>query len=226
MKEKKQGGIIAENKGGNFKLVPEGLHKARCIQMVHIGTHNKPYQGKPRDVNEVRITWELPTQKAVFKEGEPEKPFTISATYTLSLSDKSNLRKMLESWRGKKFEEAETKMFDISVLIGKPCMLQVIHETKKGTTDKYANIQTVIKLDSKEYGECPPQVNESLVFSYNLPMEEFKSRYMKLNEKMQKLVATTKEYKEKVGNVQIAASSSTIDNQSGVPSVDDDDLPF
>jgi hypothetical protein len=57
-------------------------------------------------------------------------------------------------------------------------------------------------------------------------MEEFKSRYMKLTEKMQKLVATTKEYKEKVGNVQIAASSSTIDNQSGVPSVDDDDLPF
>jgi hypothetical protein len=225
MSEEKKGGIIAENKGGNFKLVPEGLHKARCIQMVHIGTYNKPYQGKDRSVNEVRITWELPTELNVFKEGEAPRPFTISQTYTLSLNEKANLRKMLEGWRGKKFEEGEVKAFDISVLVSKPCMLQVVHETKKGTTDKYANIQNVIKLDGAKYGECPAQVNESLTFSYQLPMEEFKTRFAKLSEKMQTLLQKTKEYKEKVGNMQIAASSSVSGSQ-GAPVGDDDDLPF
>ena len=38
---------------------------------------------------------------------------TISATYTLSLGERSNLRKMLESWRSRAFTPEELQGFDL-----------------------------------------------------------------------------------------------------------------
>jgi hypothetical protein len=71
-------------------------------------------------------------------------PRMVSKTYTLSLGERANLRKDLESWRGRIFTPEELKGFDIQNLIGANCMIQVIHKTKDGKT--FANISAILPL--------------------------------------------------------------------------------
>src|SRR4030042_5715360 len=113
-------GIYAEKKDSEFQSVTPGVYMARCFRMIEIGTINEDYQGKPKQVQKVMVSWELPTEKAVFDEAKGEEPFAVSKTYTLSLHEKSHLRHDLESWRGKGFSEDEVKRFDITKLLGKP----------------------------------------------------------------------------------------------------------
>ena len=58
---------------------------------------------------------------------EDGRPFLLTQIYTLSLHEKSNLRKDLESWRGKTFTEEELKGFDLERLINVPALVNVIH---------------------------------------------------------------------------------------------------
>jgi hypothetical protein len=118
--------------------------------------------GEEKDLHQVRVTWELPEEKAVFKEENGEQPFVLSKDYTLSLYEKANLRKDLESWRGKQFTEEELAGFDISKLIGVPCLLSVVHKTtQKGKT--FANISSVSSLAKGM--TCAKQINPSVEYS-------------------------------------------------------------
>lgn len=154
--------ILAENKGGNFEVVAAGNHLARCYSMVQIGTiHDETFDTKR---HLVRITWELPLKKKVFKPENGERPFSISKEYTLSMNEKANLRQDLESWRGKGFTENEAKAFDITKLLGKACMLNVIHkQNRKGNT--YAVISSITPIP--EGMTCPAQINPTFELSYS-----------------------------------------------------------
>lgn len=156
--------IIAENKssGGNYQPVEAGTYVARCIQMIYMGTIEEEYQGQKKEQKKVRITWELPTELKVYKPENGEQPQIMSKEFTLSMNEKGTLRKFLQSWRGKSFTEAEAKAFDISVLIGKPCMLSVIHKVSK-TGNTYADISSVSTIIKGM--TCPDQINPSLEFS-------------------------------------------------------------
>jgi hypothetical protein len=131
--------------------------------MVHIGTVEDEYQGQKRFVNKVRITWELPTEMKVFSPEKGEQPQAISREFTLSMHEKSTLRAFLTSWRGKGFSEEEAKDFDVSRLVGVPCMLSIVHEPSKTdptkVRDKISSISTVMKGVT-----MPPQVNPSFLF--------------------------------------------------------------
>ncbi len=124
--------IIAESKGngGNFTPMSAGTYVARCYSMVHIGTIEDSFQGEKKVLNKVRLSFEFPTETKVFKEEEGEKPYILSKEFTLSMHEKATLRKMLESWRGKAFTDEEAKSFDITKLLGKPCMISVVHKAK------------------------------------------------------------------------------------------------
>jgi hypothetical protein len=159
--------IIATNEGGgNFKKVDAGNYAARCYSMIHIGSLEEEFQGVKKLCNKVRITWELPTELAVFKEENGEQPFSVSKEFTLSMHEKATLRKFLESWRGKGFTEEEAKRFDVSKLIGAPCMLNIIHkESKTGKT--YADISSVSTMPKGL--QCPEQINKTIMFSIAQP---------------------------------------------------------
>ena len=58
------------------------------------------------------------------------KPFLISRRYSLSLHEKSSLRRDLESWRGRAFTQEELRGFDLEVLIGVGCLVSVVHEQR------------------------------------------------------------------------------------------------
>ena len=176
--------INATNEGGSYTPVDAGTYAARCYSMVHIGTIEEDYMGETKMLNKVRISWELPTELKVFDEAKGEQPSSISKEFTLSMNEKSNLRKFLESWRGKGFTEDEAKRFDITTLLGKPCMVSVIHKTsKKGKT--YADISGVTTVPKGL--AVPEQINKNFEFSYEpFDQDKFDSLPQFLKDKITK----------------------------------------
>ena len=157
--------IIATNTAQHRELIPAGNYIARCYQMIHIGTIQELIMGEVKTLNKVRIGWELPEERRVFKAENGEQPFVISKEFTLSMHEKSNLRKTLASWRGKDFTEEETKSFDITKLLGVPCMLNIIHKQGKRDPSKtYEEIAGVTPLPKSV--KCPAQENKNLLLHY------------------------------------------------------------
>ena len=159
--------ITATNSGSHkdFEPIEAGTYAARCISMIEIGTITEQFQGEEKRMRKVRITWELPTEQKVFKEENGEQPYVVSKEFTLSMHEKATLRKYLQDWRGQAFTEAEAKAFDISVLLGKPCMLSVTHKVSEKNGKTYAEIAGVSKL--MKGLECPPQINPTTELSYD-----------------------------------------------------------
>jgi hypothetical protein len=155
--------IIAENNGQKRELIPQGNYVARCYQMIEIGTVDEEFEGVAKKSRKVRLGWELPTEQRVFKEENGEQPSVISGEYTISMHEKSKLRAFLQSWRGVAFSEDEAKAFDITKLIGVPCMLNIIHKTNPNGT--FTNIASVSPMPKGLV--CPPQINPSFILSYD-----------------------------------------------------------
>ena len=141
--------IIAKSSGSNYpkQVTPAGSHVARCYGMIEVGTEESEYKGEKKVGYKVIVDFELPLETAIFREGEAEKPFVISKEYNLSFHEKATLRKDLEAWRGAPFTEAEAESFDITRLVGKPCMLNITHKKSADGTKTYANITGSSRAD-------------------------------------------------------------------------------
>lgn len=163
--------LIAKDKaGGDFELIPAQMHHAVLYGLYDIGTQpsNNP-QYRPK--HQVVFTWEIPDVRCeIERNGQKVNlPRAISRTMTLSLSSKSNMRPMLESWRGRAFTEAELDGFDIKKVLGANCLLNVIHEKKGDKT--YANVASVSPLMPK----MPRLKPENPIVSFDL--SEFKGTH-------------------------------------------------
>lgn len=156
--------INAKNTGGSRELVPAGNYVARCYQMIEVGTVTENIKGDVKNIHKVRIGWELPEETKVFDQKRGPQPLVIDQEYTLSMNEKANLRKMLESWRGKGFTEKEAECFDITKLLGVPCMLNIIHKTSKAGND-YESVTSVTAVPRGL--KVPDQVNKNFVLSYD-----------------------------------------------------------
>ena len=129
--------VIPQETSGSYERPPEGNHVAVCCSLVDLGTqHSETYNKNQR---KILIEWELAEETK-----EDGTPFYVDQIYTFSMNEKSTLRKDLESWRGVRFSADDFGKFELSNLIGKGCMLNVVH-TEKG--DKvYANIASIARL--------------------------------------------------------------------------------
>lgn len=137
---------VAKSKASSdFKPVPAGTHAAVCTMVVDMGVQPG---GKFKPKHQIYLRWEIPAEVVEWTDAEGNKksgPAVIGRTYTLSLSEKANLRADLESWRGRLFSEAELAGFDVADVLGKPCVLGITH--KQGADGKtYANVATVSGL--------------------------------------------------------------------------------
>ncbi|GAB2540117.1 phage replication initiation protein, NGO0469 family [Rufibacter soli] len=208
--------IIATSNGTkSYTPVEAGNYMARCYSMVHIGTRLENIQGTEKELNKVRLSFELPTETKEFKEGEGEQPYIVSKEYTLSMHEKSSLRKDLESWRGQVFTEAEAKSFDITKLLGVPCMLNIIHKQSKAG-NPYAVISSISKMP-KGF-TCPDQINDSFEFS----VAEFDmAKFATLPEFLQDAVKESKEYKAQQHPQHMEVVGSSMESED-----DDTGLPF
>jgi len=142
---------VSANSGGqDFELVPEGTHFAICTLIAYIGVQKTVFNDTVKEQPKVHFRFEVPEIEIEYeKNGKTVKgPAIIGRTFTLNIGSKSNLGPFIENWRGKAFTEAEAAEYDVTSLLGKVCMLSVIHEENKGKT--YANISGAGKI-SKLY---------------------------------------------------------------------------
>ena len=142
----------------DFTPAPAGVHKAVCSRFIDLGTRKNEYQGEVRDQHRVVITWQVPAVRVNFDGND--LPLQHNEYYTWSMHEKSNLRPMLESWRGKPFTPADLAGppdgFNTRKLIGVGCQLQIMHNDK----DK-AYASAVLPLDR---GDWPQIEGESTYF--------------------------------------------------------------
>lgn len=135
-------------KGKTFKPVPAGICRAICVDVVDLGMLEKIWNGKSQGmVHKIRIMWE--TDRMMPEDENGIRPFIAMKQYTLSMGKKSNLKKDLESWRGKQFTAEEMKGFDVEKLIGAACQLVIVHNVSEDGTI-FANISTVVKMEGGE----------------------------------------------------------------------------
>lgn len=157
-------GLVAKDKGNgkDFDPVPQGVHRAICYGVYDLGTQFSAYYGK--SAHKVLLQWELPDCRIdIEKDGDTQNlPRAQSKMYTLSLHEKSNLRKDLESWRGRMFTAQELEGFNLEKLLAAHCQLQIIHRKKEDKT--YANVSLIIPAANGEKGE--PE-NPTRFFSLN-----------------------------------------------------------
>lgn len=124
-----------------WKQPETGNWPATCIRIIDLGTQERTYQDKTSYRRQSLIIWEIDGQ--VDDQGQP---ITISKAYTASLGEKANLRKDLESWRGRPFTSDELAGFDVKNLLGKSCLLNLIKvQGQKGEKVVIATISALPK---------------------------------------------------------------------------------
>jgi hypothetical protein len=147
--------LTAKDNGGSFVLAPEGLHIARCYTLIDLGEQvNKTYGNRSP---KVLIGWEF-TDKLM----EDGRPFIHMQTYTTSLSEKSNLRSLLEAWRGKGFTPEELKGFKLKTVLGAPCYITTKHSLNQQTQKKWSDVISICRLPAGV--PCPAAVNPQVYF--------------------------------------------------------------
>jgi hypothetical protein len=198
------------------ELIPTGNYIARCYKMIHIGTVEEIILGEKKVLNKVRIGWELPTELRVFNEEKGEQPLVIDKEFTLSLYEKSALRGVLKSWRGKDFTEEEAKCFDITKLLGVQCMINIIHKPSKRDASKiYEEIAGITAVPKGI--TVPAQINSTFCLDYdNFDESKFNSLPDFIKQKMQ----TSMEYS---ALIQPNHREFKSDNE---PTKEESDLPF
>lgn len=185
-------GFIAKDSGGggNFKKVPQGVFIGRCWSLIDLGTQTSSGQFGEKTAHKIQISWELFGED---EEGQPltievdgkEMPLTIKKSYTVSLHEKSSLRKDLEAWRGKKFSDEEAKGFDIQKLLGAYCMVNVTISENGGKT--YSNVAGLTPLPGALKSSKPQGVHGFVVFDLDKPdMKVFDNFHEKLQEAIKK----------------------------------------
>jgi len=136
--------------------VPAGTHHAVCYGVIAVGTQPSE-KFTPRQ--KIIVCFEIPAERIIIKD--QDLPRGISKRYTLSLNEKSNLRKDLQSWRGKPFTPTELDGFDVSKVIGSNCLISVLHSDRAGAV--YADITSISALP-RQMASVRPE-NQPLYFN-------------------------------------------------------------
>lgn len=211
---------VATNKGGDFTPVPSGIHHAVCYAVIDLGTQPSQMFAPSR---KVLIMWELPHERGDFKDQSghvKNLPRAMSKEYTLSTGAKSNLRRDLESWRGRPFTTEEANAFEVGVLAGKNCQLNVTHKPSRDGSKTYANVTSIVPL-SKGVASIKP---ENPILVWDLPKSGPITFPPTLPEWIQTKIKGSEEYLESVNPQRQEPSEEQMANVSDAGL--DDSIPF
>ena len=205
--------------GGNFERCPTGAHLARCYRIVDLGTQKSEYMGEVKHLHKIMLGWEV---HGVDDNGKPlttkdGRPFAMFKNYTLSWSEKANLRLDLQSWRGKAFDQEEMRKFDLKTVLGAWCMLNVIE--RPGTNGNiYANVNGVTPVPAiiKQSG-LPKAVNPDELFNLQEPDMAI---FANFSDNLKAKITSSPQWKEAHGEVKKAIVEHYV-SADGV-----DDIPF
>lgn len=211
--------LVAKSEGSSFVPVPTGMHLARCYRIVDLGTQESTYMGNVKNLHKMMLQFEVHGEDA---QGNPTvtskgEPMTVSKNYTVTLADKSNLRKDLQTWRGKDFTAEELRGFELKNVLGQWAMISVVETENNGQT--YTNIANInpVPAAMKKNG-LPEGKNPLKIFQIEEPdMELFDT----FSENLQNKIRKAPEWERLHGSVSTGGSATT-------GSFDDmpDDMPF
>ncbi len=161
--------LIAKDSGetSTFTPVPPGMHLARCYRVVDLGTQRMEWQGQVKELPKIMVQFEVHGEddsgKALLtNKGEP---MTISKNFTRSLGEKSNLRRDLQTWRGRDFTQAELRGFELKNILDQWAMISV-SKSAGNNGKEYTNIMSInpVPANIKKAG-LPKGHNEASIFS-------------------------------------------------------------
>ena len=210
-------GLIANDKGGvDFDPIAQGVHQGICYGLFDLGTQFSEMFGKW--AHKILLCWEIPEERIqIEKDGKKlDLPRAISKEYTLSLGTKSNLRKDLETWRGRAFTPDELSGFDVKNILGKNCLIQIIHQPKG---DKiYANVASITPLMKGVTAKNPENPLKYFAFGDNMDIPEGTPEWIV------KKIQASKEWKALNANPSHPEELPPVDSYS--QSIDEDSIPF
>ena len=215
--------FYVEDKGGSFERCPSGMHLARCYRIIDLGTQKSEYMGQTKYLHKVMLGWEI---HGTDDAGKPIKmndgrPFAIFKNYTLSWSEKANLRLDLQSWRGRPFSQEEMRKFDLKNVLGAWCMLNVIE--RPGNDGKtYTNVNGVTPVPAIiKQGGLPEGINKNELFNLVEPDWQM---FETFSDNLKQKIINSPEFAKVKGGASMHAQQSS---PSGAPGADtDDDIPF
>jgi hypothetical protein len=139
--------IAKEPEIKRLPLPDSGTVQAVCCAVWDLGLQSRHYADGDSVSHKIIIAWEI---SQLINDPESEfngQPYMLRKEYTLSLGEKANLRKDLESWRGAPFTAEERKGFNVYSIYGANCLLGVKHEPDKRDNGKvYANVSAILPL--------------------------------------------------------------------------------
>ena len=116
-----------------FEPCPSGLHRAVCCDVIDHGMQETQFGVKHK------VSLRFQTEEL----RDDGKPYLVSKKYTASIHPKATLGIDLVSWKGRAFTPEESRRFDLEVLIGVNCQINVIHKpAQDGGT--WANIAAIL----------------------------------------------------------------------------------
>lgn len=190
---------VSESSGG-FAPISEGLHPAVCIGVYDIGLQ---YEEKFQKSSEkVIFTWEI-LDETIELDGKEERR-TISKTFTKSFFERSNLRKMLKSWRGREFTAEELKAFDLRNVLGAACQLQITHSNNNDRI--YANIDSVVSYPKN----MPKPQPNTLPVAFDLDVDTWEADMELLPEWVQERIKQSTTYTDRMAERPFNAEDDAI----------------
>ena len=133
--------IATAGESKNYTPAPAGAHIGVCVDVIDIGLKEVTFQGKTKMQHKIDIAWQIDELR------DDGKRFVVYKRYTLSLSEKANLRHDLESWRGRPFTAEEERGFDVENVKGANCILSIQHVTgTKDPSKTFARVVSVMPL--------------------------------------------------------------------------------
>ena len=212
--------FIAKSEGNtNIPKLENGVYTAISSMLIDLGGQKSLLDGNVR--RKFMMVWNIVGE--FIEVNNEQLPRVMSKEYTLSLNEKSNLRKDLQAWRGQAFTEEELQGFDLLSIMNKPCQLQIINEEKNGKT--YNNISSIMAMPK---GMEVEPLEETTIFITN--NSETWTNWNKIpkwiKDKIKRMVGYEEsELKTYVDSLEKTEEENQEQNIDDVVSPDDD-LPF
>ena len=216
--------MVKSEGNSEIKQLEPGVYTGIATAIIDLGIQENMMYGKQQ--RKAIIVWNIVGETV--KVNDEELPRVISKEYTMSLGEKSTLRKDLEAWRGRPFTTEELQGFDLKNILNVPCQLQINQQEKNGKT--YVNIAAIMAIPK---GMSVAPVDSTYVFdTYDLSTWENYDKIANwIKEKIKKALnlAETqldlyiKDYEENKKEQEGKKQEEGTEDDTEVPQ---DDLPF
>jgi hypothetical protein len=210
---------ISETSKNTERQLPEaGATVGVLFSLVDLGTQEVTWDGETKNTPKLRLAFELPEQTIegeVTENGKTTKvtkPMVVSIELTRSLGERATLRKHLETWRGQAFTSKELASFSLKNLLGKACLLTLVHKTSQAGRN-YCAIQGIAKLPKSM--KAPAKTENDHVF-YEIEQGEG-GQFSELPEWLQEKIRASREFRGASSAPQGKAADNTDADGNQIP---------